>query len=80
MARANVSRERSLNAGPWSCAETGRPEAAPRPIGTETPPLPAMLLEIVNMSEAYISVGSLISPRRKAVRGLAGMRMTSHFS
>ena len=52
----------------------------PRPSGTETPPLPAMLLEIVNMSDAYICVGSESSPNLNAVRGAAGMRITSHFS
>ncbi len=46
-AAANVSRSRSLKAGPTSWAETGRPEVAPRPSGTEMPPLPAMLMLMV---------------------------------
>ncbi len=50
---------------------------AERPSGTETPPLPQMLLEIVNMSDAYICVGSLTSPKRHAVVGALGSRMTS---
>ena len=69
-----------MNAGPTSWAETGRPESAPSPSGTETPPLPAMLMLMVYRSARYICVGSLISPNLNAVRGLAGMRMTSTFS
>ena len=41
------------------------------------PPLPAMLIEMVYISERYICVGSLISPCLNAVRGAAGIRMTS---
>ena len=41
------------------------------------PPLPAMLMEMVNMSPKYISVGSPISPSLKAVRGATGARMQS---
>ena len=33
------------------------------------PPLPAMLMEMVNISERYIEVGSAISPNLNAVRG-----------
>ena len=41
------------------------------------PPLPAMLMEMVNMSDRYMSVGSLTSPNRNAVRGDTGARMQS---
>ena len=44
------------------------------------PPLPAMLMEMVNMSARYISVGSQISPILNAVVGATGDRMTSTFS
>ena len=63
-----------------SCAPTGRPESAPTPTGTLTPQLPAMLSEMVNMSDRYICVGLEISPNLNAVRGLAGMRMASTFA
>ena len=70
----------SLNCGDCSCTPIGRLVSAPRPQGIDMPPLPAMLREMVNMSERYMLVGSLISPNLNAVRGLAGIRMTSHFS
>ena len=41
---------------------------------------PAMLMEMVNMSDRYICVGSDSSPNLKAAVGLAGMRITSTFS
>jgi len=79
--RAAVRRDRGAILPPsGTVAEMGRPDSCPRPRGTDMPPFPAMLFEIVNISEAYIWVGSLISPKRKAVRGVAGMRMTSHCS
>ncbi len=66
-----------MKAGPCSWTATGMPLAAPRPTGTEMPPLPTMLLEMVYMSEAYMAVGSEISPKRKAVLGLDGSMITS---
>ena len=62
------------------CTPTGRPVSAPRPTGNDRPPLPAMLMEMVNMSARYISVGSQISPILNAVVGATGERMTSTFS
>ena len=62
------------------CTPTGNPVSAPSPTGTVMPPLPAMLIGTVKMSERYICAGSLISPNLNAVRGLAGARIASHFS
>ena len=67
----------SLNAGEISCTPTGRCVSAPRPTGRLMPPLPAMLMEMVNMSDRYMSVGSLTSPNLNDVRGDTGARMQS---
>ena len=63
-----------------SCTPIGRPLSAPRPHGTLMPPLPAMLIDTVKISDRCISTGSPISPNSNAARGLVGTKITSHFS
>ena len=67
----------SLNWGEMSCTPTGSCVWAPRPTGRLMPPLPAILMEMVNMSDRYMSVGSLTSPNVNAVRGETGATMQS---
>ena len=70
----------SLNCGAISCTPTGMPLCTPKPHGTLMPPLPAMLMEMVNTSDRYMVAGSAISPNLNAVAGAVGAKMTSHCS
>ena len=70
----------SWNAGAMSWAPTGMWESSPRPTGTLMPPLPAMLMEMVYRSVAYMVAGSEIWPKENAVCGATGARMQSTVS